>query len=90
MHSQMLGAVFSPSSRPAAKRMTARSQLIATGKASNCLIGDKAYDSAELRLWLKDRGTKPVIPNRATESSRSALKCASTKNDAASRTPSAD
>jgi len=26
MHSQMLGAVFSPSFRPAAKRMTAQSQ----------------------------------------------------------------
>ena len=40
-------------------------RLIATGKASKRLIGDKAYDSAELRLWLKDRGTKPVIPNRS-------------------------
>ena len=29
------------------------------------MLGDKAYDSAELRLWLKDRGTKPVIPNRS-------------------------
>jgi transposase len=29
------------------------------------LLGDKAYDSAELRLWLKDRGTKPVVPNRS-------------------------
>ncbi len=38
-------------------------RLIAKGKASKRLIGDKAYDSA-LRLWLKDRGTKPVIPNR--------------------------
>jgi hypothetical protein len=65
-------------------------QLIATGKASKCPIGEKTYDSAELRLWLKDRGTKPVIPKRATESSCSALKGASTKNDAASRTPSAD
>jgi hypothetical protein len=34
-------------------------RLIAIGKASKRLIGDKAYDSAELR-----RGTKPVIPNR--------------------------
>jgi transposase len=30
-------------------------RLIATGKASKRLIGDKAYDSAELRQWLKDR-----------------------------------
>jgi hypothetical protein len=29
------------------------------------LIGDKAYDSNELRLWLEDHGTKPVIPNRS-------------------------
>jgi len=35
------------------------------GKASKRLIADKAYDSAELRLWLNDRGTKPVIPNRS-------------------------
>jgi transposase len=40
-------------------------RLIATGKASKHLSGDKAYDSAELRLWLKNRGTKPVIPNRS-------------------------
>jgi putative transposase len=40
-------------------------RLIAIAKASKRLIGDKAYDSAELRLWLKDRGTKPVIPNRS-------------------------
>jgi Transposase DDE domain len=29
------------------------------------MLGDKAYDSAELRVWLQDRGTKPVIPNRS-------------------------
>jgi transposase len=40
-------------------------RLIRRGKAAKRLIGDKAYDSAELRLWLKDRGTKPVIPNRS-------------------------
>ena len=40
-------------------------RLIAIGKASKRLIADKAYDSAELRLWLNDRGTKPVIPNRS-------------------------
>src|SRR3974377_1145265 len=27
-------------------------------------LGDKAYDSAELRQELDERGTKPVIPNR--------------------------
>ena len=28
------------------------------------MFGDKAYDSAELREELDERGTKPVIPNR--------------------------
>jgi transposase len=28
------------------------------------MLGDKAYDSAELREELNVRGTKPVIPNR--------------------------
>ena len=29
------------------------------------MLGDKAYDSAELREELNVRGTKPVIPNRS-------------------------
>ena len=29
------------------------------------MLGDAAYDSTELRHWLDDRGTKPVVPNRA-------------------------
>jgi transposase len=28
------------------------------------MLGDKAYDSSELREDLDERGTKPVIPNR--------------------------
>jgi IS5 family transposase len=28
------------------------------------MLGDKAYDSAELREELDQRGTKPIIPNR--------------------------
>jgi transposase len=40
-------------------------RLIRRCKASKCLLGDKAYDSAELRLWLQRRCTKPVIPNRS-------------------------
>src|SRR5262249_7751971 len=31
---------------------------------SERMLGDKAYDSAELREDLHERGTKPVIPNR--------------------------
>jgi IS5 family transposase len=30
-------------------------------------FGDKAYDSAELRDELDERGTKPVIPNRCQQ-----------------------
>ena len=33
-------------------------------KPSKCMLGDAAYDSAELREQLDERGTKPVIPNR--------------------------
>ena len=33
-------------------------------KPSKRMLGDKAYDSAELREELDERGTKPVIPNR--------------------------
>jgi len=40
--------------------------LIRRTKPAKRLLGDKAYDSAELRQWLQDRGTKPVIPNTAT------------------------
>ena len=40
-------------------------RLIRRAKAAKRMLGDKAYDSAELRLWLAHRGTKPVIPNRS-------------------------
>jgi transposase len=33
-------------------------------RPSKRILGDKAYDSAELREDLQERGTKPVIPNR--------------------------
>jgi transposase len=39
-------------------------RLIRRTKAAKRLLGDKAYDSTELREWLEDRGTKAVIPNR--------------------------
>jgi transposase len=44
---------------PPAKRLIRRT------KKAKRLLGDKAYDSEELRLWLKDRGTKAVVPNRS-------------------------
>jgi IS5 family transposase len=52
------------------------------------MLGDKAYDSAELREELDERGTRPVIPNRsntATGSNRSALASASTSFAGASK-----
>ena len=39
-------------------------RLIRRVKAPDRLLADKAYDSAELREELDERGTKPVIPNR--------------------------
>jgi transposase len=33
-------------------------------KAPKQLLGDKAYDSDELRAWLKQRTTEAVIPNK--------------------------
>ncbi len=44
---------------PLAKRLIRRT------KAAKKLLWDKAYDSAELRQWLDERGTKPVIPNKS-------------------------
>ena len=40
-------------------------RLIRRVKPSKRMLGDKAYDSAELREELDERGTKPVIPNRS-------------------------
>lgn len=39
-------------------------RLIRRTKRAKKLLGDKAYDSEELRLWLNERGTKVVVPNR--------------------------
>ncbi len=41
-------------------------RLIRRVKPSKRMLGDKAYDSAELREELDERGTKPVIPNRCS------------------------
>src|SRR4051794_28350654 len=40
-------------------------RLIGRVEEAERLLGDKAYDSAELRQELERRGTKPVIPNRS-------------------------
>lgn len=40
-------------------------RLIRRTKIAKKLLGDKAYDSEDLRLWLNERGTKAVVPNRS-------------------------
>src|ERR1700674_5153002 len=40
-------------------------RLIRRVKPPKRMLGDKAYDSAELREELDERGTKPVVPNRS-------------------------
>jgi transposase len=40
-------------------------QLIEATQPAETMLGDKAYDSNELRELLNDRGTKAVIPNRS-------------------------
>jgi transposase len=40
-------------------------RLIRRTKAARKILGDKAYDSAPLRQWLKDRGTRAVVPNKS-------------------------
>jgi IS5 family transposase len=45
-------------------------RLIRRVKPPKRMLGDKAYDSAELREELDERGTKPVIPNRSNRKRR--------------------
>ena len=40
-------------------------RLVSKMRPSKHMLGDKAYDRAELREELQDRGSKPVIPNRS-------------------------
>jgi transposase len=40
-------------------------RLIRRVRPAKRMLGDKAYDSAELREELNARGTKPAIPNRS-------------------------
>ena len=40
-------------------------RLICRVQPAECLLGDKTYDSNELRADLDVQGTKPVIPNRS-------------------------
>jgi transposase len=43
----------------------AGAELIQQTKPGKTLLGDKAYDSAELRASLKARGTQLIIPNKS-------------------------
>ena len=45
-------------------------RLIRRTKAAEELLGDKAYDSDDLREWLEDRGTNAVIPNKSNRKRR--------------------
>ena len=40
-------------------------RIIRRVKPAKLMLGDKAYDSGELREHLNKRGTNPVIPNRS-------------------------
>ena len=40
-------------------------RLIRRTRSAKKLLGDRAYDSADLRGWLHGRGTTPVIPNKS-------------------------
>jgi transposase len=44
---------------PPAKRLIRRT------RPAKKLLGDRAYDSADLRNWLGERGTKAVVPNKS-------------------------
>ncbi len=43
----------------------AAKQCLAAMPPAKHLIADKGYDSAQLREWLRQRGTQPVIPPRS-------------------------
>ena len=43
----------------------AGAELIRQTKPGRALLGDKAYDSADLRKSLKKRGTQAIIPNKS-------------------------
>src|SRR5262245_4161534 len=51
--------------------MIARSQNVSSRvESAERMLGDKAYDSNELRDELEQRGTKPVIPNHSNRQRR--------------------
>jgi len=65
-------------------------RLIRRVKSPARLLGDKAYDSAELREEFDHAGPSQSFPTAATESSRSPSTSACTNCAGASRMPSTD
>jgi hypothetical protein len=65
-------------------------RLIRRVKPAKRMLGDKAYDSAELREDLDERGTSRSFPIAATEGNRSASTNVSTGFAGGSRMPSTD
>lgn len=45
-------------------------ELIGATEPAELMLGDKGYDSTDLRQRLKDGGTKPVVPNRSNRKKR--------------------
>jgi transposase len=54
-----------PADRREAHHCPIAGRLIRRVKRAKRMLGDKAYDSTELREDLDDQGTKPMIPNRS-------------------------
>jgi transposase len=60
-------------------------RLIRRVKHAKRMLGDDAYDSAELREELDAQGTKPVIPNRSNGKQPFSLQQASVQTSVAHR-----
>jgi IS5 family transposase len=65
-------------------------RLIRRVKRSKHMLGDKAYDSAELRNDLDERGTNPVIPNKSNRKQPFRFNKRFISFDGASKPPSID
>ena len=64
-------------------------ELILQQPTGKTLLGDKAYDSAELRASLKERGTQAIIPNRCNRKRKFKFSKKRYANGIALRMPSA-
>ena len=64
-------------------------RLIRRTKPAKRILGDRAYDSAKLRQWLSDRGTRTVVPNKSNRKQPFRFDRKSYKQRHLSRMPSA-